>query len=204
MAELKHELLTQTGLDLLPSTWQDKVIVVGLLKSWLEAFETPINTMFEVLNGTSFFDSEGVQLDLYGTLWDEPRNGRTDADYRVYLYATINGDVINGTLDKIKEVILSAYGSEVDIISYEHFPGNLTLYLDGNITPSLKVLGDRITAAGVSFNIRFPPYLDNKSGVKPSANAYVTEYNILNRYKIENHGVTIVPVSGTAPDGSSN
>ena len=63
----------------------------------------------------------GRQLDVWGMIVGEPRNGLTDGEYRGFINARILTNSSEGTIDRMTE-ILSVIGRAVDGIPTVYFP----------------------------------------------------------------------------------
>lgn len=200
MTELAKADFTDKGMNLLPSIWDNKLKALGLLRSLLEGFENPNDLLFEILNGTSLFDAIGVQLDLIGRLWDEPRAGKTDDAYRDALYGKITQSIADSTPEKVIELLKTA-SAATEVKLFEHYPGNVHVGMNVALIEAIKALGDEITAAGVSFNARFEPTYDGLSGTRPTSFEY-RNFDIISG-SWSNINSTYTPNTGTAPDGSN-
>ena len=200
MTELAQPDLTEKGLSYLLSYWTDKPNAIGLLRSFLEAFENPLDLLFEILNGVSLFDAEGAQLDLIGKLWQVDRQGMSDENYREALYSRITQNIADSTPEKVIEVLKVA-SSATEVKLFEHYPGNVHVGMNVALIESLKELGDSITAAGVSFNARFEPTHDNVSGTRPTAFEF-RDFNLISG-SWSNSNVTYTADTGVAPDGTT-
>lgn len=156
--------LVSRGMSFLPSYWDDKPKAKGLLQSLLTAFQNPLDLLFEILNGTSLDDAEGVQIDIIGSLWNVPRLSKTDEEYKEAIRQTMAIDEANSTIPNIIALLKTAT-SAANVQIFEHLPGNIHAYMNTSLVDDLKEFGESITAAGVSFNPMFLPLDDNKNGV---------------------------------------
>jgi len=161
MTELTKPDLLTIGLDRLPSFWDDKPKATGLLKSFLQAFQNPLDLIFEILNETPLADAEGVQLDIIGRLWAVLRETRSDADYRIAIFQAITNATVDSTPERIYEVMkVASNATQLELTEYSP---NIYLYLNISVIETLKELAKTTTAAGVDINLVFPPYEDNKT-----------------------------------------
>ena len=161
MTELIKPDLVQQGLDRLPSVWEQKPKATGLLKAFLTAFQNPLDLIFEILNGTSLFDAQGVQLDILGKLWGVSRSSRTDEDFRADIYQAITNPTLDSTPERIYEVMkVASNATKLKLI--EHIT-SVYLYLNIGIVERLKELAETTVAAGVDIKLVFPPIEDGKS-----------------------------------------
>ena len=160
MTELTKADLVQTGLDRLPSYWDDKPIATGLLKSLLQAFQNPLDLIFEILNGTSLEDAVGVQLDIIGKLWDCPRRSLSDLNYRAKIHQAITNSTVDSTPERIYEVMKVA--ANATALNLTEYSPNIYLYINVGVLDSLQELALTTKAAGVDITLAFPPIEDNK------------------------------------------
>ena len=202
MTELTKPDLVTKGMELLPSFWDDKPKARGLLQSLLQAFQNPLDLIFEVLNGTSLTDAEGVQLDVIGKLWNVSRLGDSDSVYRDRIFLRITRQISDSTPEKILEIIkLASNATEISL--FEHINGNVHVSVDTGVLDSLKQLGESLVAAGVSFNIRSGPIEDDVIGTGLSALEYV-DNNIIPPGSWLDNAVTTTENTGVAPDNTNS
>lgn len=154
--------LVSKGMDRLPSFWDDKPKARGLLRSFLQAFQNPLDLLFEILNGTSLSDAVGIQLDIIGKLWVTPRSGLNDSDYRIEIFKTIARATVDSTPERVYEVMqLASNASKLRLTEYSP---DVYLYLNNEILESLTGLADSVVAAGVDIRLVFPPFEAFKDG----------------------------------------
>lgn len=113
------------------------------------------NTCFDLLEKTSLLDAEGVNLDTWGEILEEKRNGLSDADYRLLLLGKVATNVSQGTPDDIIAVFKIL--TRATFIDYnEEYPAGVFLTAVGAIpiTSPAKVKASvkKATAGGVAIN----------------------------------------------------
>lgn len=82
------------------------------------------DAIFQILIDTILDTSVGQQLDNFGTIVDQPRNGQTDDDYRQTLRAKTLLNNAQGTLEEIVELIDLLTGGGLLIEVVEDFPAH--------------------------------------------------------------------------------
>ena len=68
------------------------------------------NVAQQVYTITSIDDSEGVQLDVLGRIVREPRGGKTDALYRLFIRAKVRANRSSGTHEDLYAVLVALFG----------------------------------------------------------------------------------------------
>lgn len=118
------------------------------------------NAIFQILTDTILATAVGVQLDRFGTIVDQARNGQNDDDYRVTLQAKTILNNAQGTLEEIVQLIdlLTGGGLEIEIV--EDFPAHFDAIINDPLP--VGVDGPQISAfvlkgkpAGVKGIIQF-------------------------------------------------
>lgn len=201
MSELAKPDLVGQGMSLLPYNWEDKLKVKGLLKSFLQAFQNPLDLIFEILNGTSLFDAEGVQLDLIGKYWNVKRYGDTDDTYRKKIFNIVSRQIADGTPERIIE-ITKVFSNVTNVRLFEHYPGNVHVRYNTGVNEGVKTLGSLISPAGISFNGRFEPIDDNTSLTTPPIAFDYRNSNVLIGSWIDSN-TTYTGGVGNGPDGTN-
>lgn len=184
MIPVQQDLVTQ-GLERLPSQFQGKPVVEGVLTSYLEQLELVQIDIFELLNGRGISTAIGAQLDLIGKIVNEARKGRADDAYRQALYLRIFINNSEGTPnDLLQALIVSTQATATGY--WEHYPASLHLLTNGTIDPSLPKTLKTASPAGVGdVRIYHNPYndgwvpceigIENFDLVDNNLNTFVTE-----------------------------
>lgn len=106
-ARLRSRLYTQFRNKV---TWEKWVVLLG---RQFQDLEDATQTLF------SFFDIDnvsGLQLDLIGRVVGQPRNGVSDADYRLYLRARIATNRSTGTPEDLYRVFRALFGASIGLV----------------------------------------------------------------------------------------
>ena len=98
----------------------------------LQAFE---NASFELNSLLDIDTMEGAQLDGIGTIVVEPRQGKSDAEYRVALRQKIAANAGSGEPESVIETFLLVTGSTVATYM-EDYPAGFGIYGDAASYPS--------------------------------------------------------------------
>ena len=145
------------------SQWKDKYNAYGLLKSLFENFQPIEDSLFDILNKRSLIVSEGVQLDVIGSLFNVNRAGREDEGYRQAIYEKISQQAYGVTIPNIVNVLRTASAaSKVEV--YEHPYGNIHTYMNVGPQKNLSNIHSAVAAAGIGNNVMFLPLDDSLSG----------------------------------------
>ncbi len=99
---------------------------------WLE------DVLFNILSQRSIDNAEGAQLDVYGRILGQPRDGTPDGEYRLRLKARARILRSSGTTEDIIAVFYAVV-PEAHILNLPQYPAGLTLQIDDYPTPSAYV-----------------------------------------------------------------
>lgn len=94
-----------SGLSRLLSQFKDSPNVEGLLSSFLEELQLFENSIEEVSAAFDIDTAIGVQLDVLGRIVGQPREGRIDDVYRLWINARILINQSSGTAEEIYQVV---------------------------------------------------------------------------------------------------
>lgn len=111
----------------------------------------------------------GVNLDSLGELYNEPRLGRTDPDYRLALKTKI-GLTSKGSIQEIIEKIVTIYGaSSVEIEDgFPDNPASFFVFTDAEITVEEI---EKMAAAGVKVGLYVILTFENGNGINTETGA---------------------------------
>jgi len=109
----KKPNLVEEGVSRLVSDFRtaEKPVITGILRTWLRAVKRLDDLAIDVIYAHILGTAVGVQLETIGKLLNEPRLGRLDAAYRLFLGSLIRAQTSRGrTLDtfEILELVLGA------------------------------------------------------------------------------------------------
>lgn len=123
-----------------------------LIEAWVTQIQELEAAAFEVLEDTWLSSAVGTQLDNIGTVLDEERGGKSDADYRVALSAIIKVRNSDGTAEDIIDLINGATGESQTIILEDSYMAAIEIVVDTPITNGEEVSSyvDRAKAAAVA------------------------------------------------------
>lgn len=144
----------QQGKDRLVTQWNEKVVVQGLIKSYMENIQTVEDIYQQLLDERSVFTAIGDQLDVIGSIVGEDRNGKADEPYREAILNRIAINTANGTPEKVIEIIrLITDSNSVKLI--EHYPANIHVHTTTGATNANAITLNNITPAGVNGRLMF-------------------------------------------------
>ena len=116
-----------SGLAKLPSQWEDKPVINGVLESWLTPLNTTEQCIIDTRDGFNIRTAVGNQLDIIGAYFDEARKGREDVEYRNAILAVIAANNGSGTPFQLSD-LFSTLTNTQNIQLFEHYPLSLILY----------------------------------------------------------------------------
>jgi len=134
------------GLSLLPSQWEDKPVINGVLAAWLTPINETEQNALDVRDGFNINTAVGAQLDIIGEYFNEPRAGRSDEEYRNAILSIIASSNGSGTPSDLINLYQSLTSSE-SVKIWEHYPLSVAL----------------LSTGGDDVNIQIPSYMENAS-----------------------------------------
>ena len=152
------ELAPQTGhvaqaIGLLIEQFKKKQRIQELLRPWLSEVQAAEDAAFGLLTEQWLDTASGRQLDNLGRIIDEPRLGRDDETYRVFLRVRIAVNRSNGTTSDLLNIVRLAVGPGIALRIDEQFPAAFVLEIIDPIDENLGSLVAQIvceaSAAGV-------------------------------------------------------
>lgn len=97
MSELvRNQAHVEQGLDRLLERFKDRLYLEGALRVVLERVQNIDDVAWDLFIGSRLDTAIGVQLDALGDIVGEPRLGRADELYRIYIRARIRINRANG------------------------------------------------------------------------------------------------------------
>jgi len=132
--------------------------ISALLGSWLGEVQAVEDALWQLLSARSAGNAEGAQLDVLGRIVGQPREGREDARYRIWVLARV---LVSRSSGKTTQLIAIAkkLTSGARVRLEEHYPASLVLHLDDGIDADIgaqiaKLLG-AAKAAGVRLQLEW-------------------------------------------------
>jgi hypothetical protein len=87
--------------DRLREQYKGKPTIEALITAWVGQVQELEQILIDLSTQRSIDTASGIQLDLIGELLNKPRNGRSDADYRILLLAKIAQNISRGTPEDV-------------------------------------------------------------------------------------------------------
>ena len=142
----------ESGLSLLPSQWDDKPVIRGILEAWLSPLNESEQCALDVRDGFNVNTAVGAQLDIIGDYYDETRKGRTDTEYRAAILSIIAASNGSGTPNDVID-LFKALSSGENVKYWEHYPLSFMMYSEFSDQPILSAGPNiqRASPAGVEF-----------------------------------------------------
>jgi len=150
------------GLERLITQWQDKPNVVGLFTSYLDSINELEDVYFQLLEERSLDTAIGAQLDNIGLIVGEPRDGRSDNDYRDGISLRVAINASDGTEPRVVELLKLLSGAETAVYQ-ENFPAGVIIKLEGPETSVSQTVLDElknILGATITAELSFVTFMD--------------------------------------------
>lgn len=135
----------------LSAQFRDKTLIIGLVQSLLGPIQYQEDSLFALLSDGSFDTAIGVQLDGFGEIVGEARQGRADDVYRIALKARTGRNTSEGTPEDVINVFNLLTGSTQTQL-LEQSPAVITLTGNVNFSTNalaIKAFMQKVVAAGV-------------------------------------------------------
>lgn len=131
--------------------------LLGMLDGLCINIQELENVFFDIKDNLSIFNSTGVNLDIWGDILNQPRNGLSDdTEYRIVLLAKIAQNVSQGTAEELI-ALLTLLTNPTKIIYSELQPAELVMTI---LSPTpigsyelIRSVMQKAKAAGVKFNV---------------------------------------------------
>lgn len=135
----------------LTEQFKTKPAVVALLKSWAAEIQELEDSANELRLQRALASAEGVNLDVLGAIVGQPRGGRSDTQYRIWIAGRI---LVNKSRGKTPQLIaIAAKLCNGPVRLREFYPAAFTIYCDRVIVGAdgveIAKLLDIAKAAGV-------------------------------------------------------
>lgn len=149
----------QEALNNLLAQFKGKPKIAGLITSYVNQIQDLEDVFFQLLIDRWLDNAEGVQLDGFGSIVGQAREGKNDDDYRLAIKAKIQLNLSEGTTEDIIDILRAALGLfTVEVVEY--FPAAFTAELVEPLDPStnpnvLAVILNSGRSAGVKSVLLF-------------------------------------------------
>jgi hypothetical protein len=146
----------------------------ALLASWLTEVQAVEDAFYQLLTERSVTTATGKTLDLLGAIVGQPRDGRDDATYRLWISARVMVTRSSGTTEQIIAIANKLVGGGA-VVMREYYPGSFILDLGGvEVHTGIEIaqLIVQAKAAGVRFmatwwNVSWPAVFTFAPGDEP-------------------------------------
>lgn len=149
----------------LAAQFRDKDLIIGLVESLVGPKQHMEDTLQDLLTERTIDTAIGKQLDQFGTIVGEDRQGRNDDEYRIALKARMGRNTSEGTPDDVINVFNLLTGSTqtqlVELTAVITLTGNVDFSANA---VAIKAFMQKVVAAGVridwiaSQDPNFPPF----------------------------------------------
>lgn len=113
---LDHEI---AGAKLLTEQFRRKLAVVALLKSWLGQVQLLEDQIEQLQVQRSLSTATGVNLDLLGAIVGQPRGGRDDSQYRIWIAGRVLVNKSRGKTPQVIAIAAKLCGGDVELFEYQ-------------------------------------------------------------------------------------
>jgi hypothetical protein len=154
MADIEYiEDSVQRAFGRLPGQFKGKVKLQKFLTGLVEPFQDLEDSLHRLQTEMNLYTAVGAQLDQLGELVGQPREGRNDADYRLWIQAKTVVNRSTSTIDdNLKVLSLITPNSTYDL---HEFPQAYLVYVYGLEVSASAVYAilSLIKAAGIGFGL---------------------------------------------------
>jgi hypothetical protein len=119
---------------LLTEQFKGQAAVVALLKTWAGQVQGLEDSVHELRLQRALASAEGVNLDLLGAIVGQPRGGRNDAQYRLWIAGRVLVNKSRGKTPQLIAIAAKLVNGPVRLREYE--PAAFVIYCDRVITGS--------------------------------------------------------------------
>lgn len=121
--------------------FKSKPNISAILTAFLDQAQDLENASFEVLEETVLATAAGVQLDGIGTIVDEERQGRNDADYRIGLQARILLNISSGATEELIAIVdaLTGGSAVIEVEEVSEYPAGFIITVQTPISNGVTV-----------------------------------------------------------------
>ena len=153
-----NEDIKGQALDRLPYQFRDKAYWTGLLEALLPSIQEVEDVLYDLIVDRFLEGALGAQLDQYGDLLDEGRQGLSDDEFRRILRSRILSNRSTGAIEDLVKLASRVTGSEV-VRLFNIFPAFMSIeYVvpasDSAAFRKIVVrLLERATSAGVGLKV---------------------------------------------------
>lgn len=132
----------------------------ALLASWLGEVQEAEDALWQLLVERSLATAEGDQLDVLGAIVGEPRQGRDDETYRIWISARNMVNRSSGTTTELLAIARKLLPADVAVVLEEYYPAAFIMraygVLDTDDGYQIARMLHLAKAAGVQFGITWP------------------------------------------------
>jgi hypothetical protein len=152
-AKLDHKA---EGLDHLLAQYKEKPRLEAVLSAFLTQVQELENAFYQLWTRRLLQTATGKNLDTLGQILDEPRAGRSDANYRAILAVKILAISSDGQAEQLYSIARAMVGESIPLSLTEYFPGAVLLQVLGpfplSVEEAFRILS-RAKAAGVRLSL---------------------------------------------------
>jgi hypothetical protein len=106
----------------------------ALLASWLDQVQEAEDALWQLLVERSLATAEGDQLDVLGAIVGEPRRGRDDETYRIWISARNMVSRSSGTTTEILAIARKLVPLAATVVLEEYYPATFVVRIHGALS----------------------------------------------------------------------
>jgi hypothetical protein len=137
--------------------FRGKPMLEGLISPWLEQVQELEDVFYALLVERWLPNAVGRQLDVLGSIVGQPRGGRLDPAYRLWIAARALVNRSSGLTEQLYGIVKKLVGADVDLFLSEEPPAGFSMIVEDSIDEDegaeiAKIL-QLAKAAGVRANL---------------------------------------------------
>ncbi len=171
--------------SLLIEQFKRKQRINELVAVYVEPFQELENVFSDLYRFRTISSAYGAQLDIIGEIVGQPREGRTDTEYRAAIRFRIQLNRSSGQPDTVSDA-LRFFTDATQVRLIEKFPAAVTLFTDGAVIPSnlqaqmQSIVPAAVRVTGVSLSYGDVPFeFSGEGGVPYGEGDGLSELNYL-------------------------
>lgn len=169
-----------------------KPTVMALLASWLSEVQELENALWSLLTERAVANAVGAQLDVLGKLVGQPREGKDDDVYRVWVTARVLVLRSSGQTEQLLAIAKTLLGSAVPVRVEEYYPLALVLNAEVGIDPTLGAQVAKLLAAAKGGGVSLQFSWFSKYGGQPFSFAPGADSELNSPLGFDNGGLAAI------------
>lgn len=173
----KIDDITSNALDRLPTQFKGKERIEGMIAAFTDQLQEIEDVLSDLVEFRALDNAQGAQIDVIGKIVGEPRKGRNDDLYKLWVRARIAINTSRGTPEDLIKVFNIVTGSTRSHL-HEYRPAEVEIF--GNVDFSALVDSgpESFAFAGGSDGLGFGSVYDSGAGgiIASLGDNYISEF----------------------------